>query len=162
MAWRRISWKEKTDFDPNQKRDNGTSCNENASDSTSLKSILGGQYRLDGPHEMTTKPKPLRPMKAIRSNCLECSSSPKAVAYCPCDGFNSTRCEFWPYRFGCRPETARVEYGDAMLTPELMPGPEVELDSLPKNPRDYQPNMVEKAEEGHERADSQQGTVGLV
>ena len=97
----------------------------------------------------------LRPMKAIRANCLDCSGSAKAVAYCSCDGVNSTPCHLWPYRFGCRPETAKQEFGEAMLMPELMPGPNVELDSLPKNPRDYRPlgrNIAEKAVEGNERA----------
>ncbi len=108
------------------------------------------------------QPKPLRPMKAIRANCLDCSEGPKSVAYCSCDGFHSTRCEFWSYRFGCRPETARLEFGQAMLAPELMPGPEVELESLPKNPRDYRPDISEKAEEGHIRVDSQQPTGEVV
>ncbi len=103
---------------------------------------LNNQYRVDGPHEMNTELKTLRPLKAIRANCLDCSESPKAVAYCPCDGFNSTRCHLWPYRFGCRPETVRVEYGEAMITPRLMPGAESELESLPKNPRDYRPNIA--------------------
>lgn len=82
----------------------------------------------------------LRPMKAIRAGCLECSVTAKAVAYCKCDGVNSTYCELWPYRFGCRLETARLEFGEAMVTPELMPGSEVELESLPANPRDYRPH----------------------
>ena len=72
-----------------------------------------------------SQPNALRPMKAIRANCLDCSESKKAVAYCPCDGVHSTRCHLWPYRFGCRPETARVEYGEAMVNPHLMPGSEV-------------------------------------
>ncbi len=84
----------------------------------------------------------LRPMKAIRANCLDCSGSFKAVAYCTCDGHNSTKCEFWAYRFGCRPETAREDFGEAMVTPGMMPGPEVELDDLSQNPRDYQPQPV--------------------
>ncbi len=36
--------------------------------------------------------KELRPMKAIRANCLDCSGSAKAVAYCTCDGVHGTRC----------------------------------------------------------------------
>jgi hypothetical protein len=81
----------------------------------------------------------LRPMKAIRANCLDCSGTAKAVAYCPCDGLNSTRCANWSYRFGKRPETVQVELGKAMVTPELMPGSDVDLESLPSNPRHYQP-----------------------
>ncbi len=81
----------------------------------------------------------LRPMKASRAGCLDCSDSVKAVTYCPCDGVNSTRCHHWPYRFGKRPETIQVEFGEAMVTPELMPGPEVELEALPANPRHYWP-----------------------
>jgi len=94
-----------------------------------------------------------RPMKAIRANCLECSEDRKAVAYCPCDGLHSTRCHFWPYRFGSRPETAVAKYGEAMLTPQMMPGAGVELKDLPGNPRDYRPDIAEKLGEGHGRAD---------
>ena len=93
----------------------------------------------------------LRPMKAIRADCLDCSGTAKAVAYCTCDGTNSTRCHLWPHRFGYRPETAREKYGSVMLTPELMPGPDVELETLPTNPRDYRPqapNTAENAGEG--------------
>ncbi len=79
----------------------------------------------------------LRPLKAIRSACLECAGTAKSVAYCPNDGVNSTLCPVWHYRFGKRPETVQLELGEAMLTPEMMPGPEVELESLPANPRHY-------------------------
>jgi len=60
-----------------------------------------------------------------------------------------------PHRFGVRPETARRKFGEAMLAPELMPGPEVELESLPKNPRDYRPQgqeIDEKASKGQSTA----------
>ncbi len=88
----------------------------------------------------------LRPMKAIRANCLDCSGSAKAVAYCTCDGVHGTRCHLWPHRFGFRPETAREKFGQVLLTPELMPGPEVELETLPTNPRDYRPQTQGTAE----------------
>lgn len=82
----------------------------------------------------------LRPLKAIRSQCIDCSGGiRKMVAYCPCDGHNSTRCELWPYRFGMRPETAKAEYGVAMMTPSMMPDSSVEIETLPNNPRDYIP-----------------------
>jgi hypothetical protein len=82
----------------------------------------------------------LTPVKSIRANCLDCcDGSAKVVAYCTCNGYSSTECIFWPWRFGCRPETARVEFGEAMLTPEQMPGADVELETLPLNPRDYRP-----------------------
>jgi hypothetical protein len=90
----------------------------------------------------------LTPLKAIRAICLACSGSPKMVAFCPCDGVNSTRCELWPYRFGCRPETARSEFGDAMVTPSLMPGDEVEIESLPSNPREYRPESIARSSPG--------------
>ena len=83
--------------------------------------------------------KTLRPLKAIRAACMECAGTAKAVAYCTCDGLNSTQCHLWPYRFGMRPETTRGEFGEAMVTPAMMPGPDVELESLPRDPRDYQP-----------------------
>ncbi len=97
----------------------------------------------------------LRPMKAIRANCLDCSGTAKAVAYCTCHGSDGSHCEFWAYRFGCRAETARVEFGEAMLSPEMMPRSDVELESLPQNPRDYRPTSPdshEKAVEGNGRA----------
>ncbi len=80
----------------------------------------------------------LTPVKTIRANCLDCSGTAKAVAYCTCHGADGSRCESWPWRFGCRPETARVEFGEAMLDPKLMPKSDVELESLPTNPREYQ------------------------
>ena len=56
--------------------------------------------------------KVLRPMRAIRMNCLECSGdSPKSVLWCP-----SSQCHFWPLRFGRRPETIVQRYG-ARLSP---------------------------------------------
>jgi len=80
----------------------------------------------------------LRQLKAIRQTCLDCSAgSAKNVAYCACDGHNSTLCQLWMYRFGKGPDTVRRRIGAAMITPELMPGPGVDLDSLPQNPREY-------------------------
>ncbi len=72
------------------------------------------------------------PMRSIRLNCLDCSgSSSKTVLWCPCDGIHSTRCHFWPYRFGCRPETIAERYGLALVTPDCMPGSDVCEDDLP-------------------------------
>jgi hypothetical protein len=50
---------------------------------------------------------------------------------------HSTRCELWPYRFGCREPAAIKNYGEIMLTPGLGPGDDVELEDLPGNPREY-------------------------
>jgi len=59
-------------------------------------------------------------VKHVRRNCLECSGgSAKYVTWCPCDGLHSTRCEFWPFRFGSQPATFRAKYGDRLLAPEL-------------------------------------------
>jgi len=80
------------------------------------------------------------PAKAIRDHCLECcggGNSFKTVAYCGCDGIHSTWCSLWSYRFGMRPATARQKIGAAMLTPELMPEADANLEDLPTNPRDY-------------------------
>ena len=42
----------------------------------------------------------LRPLKAIRLKCLDCSGgSPKEVRLCPAFG-----CPLWPYRMGKRPK----------------------------------------------------------
>ncbi len=70
--------------------------------------------------------------KTIRANCLECSGDQaKYVTWCPSDGLHSTACRFWKARFGMRPATFRARYGDRLLTPELMPPANVELDLLP-------------------------------
>ena len=74
---------------------------------------------------------PYGPLKAIRRKCLDCCENFKYIKYCPCDGFNSTRCELWPYRFGLSPTTAALKYGKMFLTPEEMPNPNVCLDDLP-------------------------------
>ena len=72
-------------------------------------------------------------IRVVRRNCLECSDgSAKAVVWCPCNGVASTRCEFWPYRFGLQPGTIRQKYGDRLLTPALMPSADVDLDLLPR------------------------------
>jgi len=44
----------------------------------------------------------LRPLKAIRAKCLDCTcGSRNAVKDC-----TTTTCSLWPYRLGKRPETA--------------------------------------------------------
>ena len=65
----------------------------------------------------------ITPIAAIRANCLECGGgSFKAVLWCSCDGAHSTRCHFWPFRFGTRPETVTERFGPALVTPRNMPG----------------------------------------
>jgi hypothetical protein len=74
----------------------------------------------------------LRPFKAIRKHCLDCcGGNAKAVMWCGCDGVQATRCHLWPYRFGVRPESARQRYGERLVTPELMPDADTNLDDLP-------------------------------
>ncbi len=81
---------------------------------------------------MRSKVKVYRPLKAMRLNCLECSGgSFKSVLWCPCDGVHSTRCHLWPYRLGARPQTVVEQYGPALVTPEMMPGANVNEDTLP-------------------------------
>jgi hypothetical protein len=44
--------------------------------------------------------KRLKPMKAIRAKCLDCSCyQPKEIRECPI-----TKCALWPYRLGKRPK----------------------------------------------------------
>ena len=45
-----------------------------------------------------------RPLKAIRKNCLECSSSPKEVRLCPV-----IKCPLYPYRMGTRPSQETLD-----------------------------------------------------
>lgn len=71
------------------------------------------------------------PFKAIRQNCVDCSERPKDIQWCPCDGIHSTRCHFWPWRFGMRPKTVAQTYGRALITPGMMPGENVCEEDLP-------------------------------
>jgi hypothetical protein len=66
----------------------------------------------------------------------------KAVAYCPCDGVDSSRCPLWPYRFGVRPETAAAKHGRQSVMPKEMPPSEVNLDELPAKVRATKPEPV--------------------
>ena len=88
-------------------------------------------------------------LKAVRRNCVECSGgSPKYVAYCSCDGTHSTRCEFWPFRFGMNPETAASKYGEKFLDPEQMPPAGADLEDLPEvKPIPRTPKRAVSAEE---------------
>lgn len=71
-------------------------------------------------------------MKAVRKNCLECSGgSARQVLWCPCNGHTSTDCVFWASRFGVRPETFINRHGPYLLTPEIMPAADVDLEELP-------------------------------
>ena len=71
-------------------------------------------------------------IKHVRRNCLDCCAGDRRyVIWCTCDGVNSSRCEFWPFRFGVQPATFRARYGDRLLTPERMPPDSVELENLP-------------------------------
>jgi hypothetical protein len=71
-------------------------------------------------------------LKAVRRNCLECSGGTvKYVTWCACDGVHSTRCEFWPFRFGTGPDTVRRRFGPRLVTPEMMPDANTNLDELP-------------------------------
>jgi hypothetical protein len=74
-------------------------------------------------------------LKMVRRNCLDCSGGgAKHVTWCPCDGLHSTRCEFWPFRFGQGVEKVRRRYGPQLATPELMPDTAANLDGLPAFP----------------------------
>ena len=45
-----------------------------------------------------------RPLKAIRNNCLECSSSPKEVRLC-----QVIKCPLYAYRMGKRPSQETLD-----------------------------------------------------
>jgi hypothetical protein len=66
--------------------------------------------------------------KAIRLKCLDCANTSKGVKFCTCDGKLSTRCELWPFRFGCGPEVAAARHGKEYLTPGALPDPGTNLD----------------------------------
>lgn len=82
---------------------------------------------------MTTKNETFS-LKTVRRNCLECSGgSARCVLWCPCDGHNSTKCEFWAFRFGQKPMTFIGKHGPYLLTPEIMPAASADLEGLPAN-----------------------------
>lgn len=85
------------------------------------------------------------PIKAIREYCISCSLSAKTVAYCPCDGVNSTSCPLWRYRFGLRPESAIRKYGRHVMAPGSLPDSTVCLDDLPANPADWKASPPEQS-----------------
>lgn len=71
-------------------------------------------------------------LRHVRRNSLACSGgSAKAVLWCTCDGHNSTRCEFWLFRFGVGPKAFRRRFGPRLLDPRQMPPASVNLDDLP-------------------------------
>ena len=76
------------------------------------------------------------PLSLIRKNCIECSESTKYILWCPCDGLHSTYCQYWPFRLGSRPQTVCERYGPRLVTPEMMPPSDVELELLPKGTRE--------------------------
>ena len=50
----------------------------------------------------------------------------KAVVWCPV-----TNCALWPFRLGMNPATVRAKYGPGLVTPSMMPDPNINLDELP-------------------------------
>jgi hypothetical protein len=119
---------------------------------------------------MITKSETLS-LKTVRRNCLECSGgSARHVLWCSCDGHNSTNCEFWAFRFGKRPATLIDKHGPYLLTPEIMPHADVDLEGLPSmvsaasewlrdnnpqiewaGPRERTPEEIERAEAARAR-----------
>ena len=80
-------------------------------------------------------PNPISIMRAVRLHCLDCcGGSPKSVTWCTCDGLHSTRCDLWPFRFGCKPKAVQRRYGEQLITPAMMPGADIDLDTLPITP----------------------------
>ena len=71
------------------------------------------------------------PLTAIRRHCMACcNGKPRTVKSCALDGFNSTRCDLWPFRFGVSPATASRRYGDKLQTPREMPPAGVPIEAL--------------------------------
>ena len=63
----------------------------------------------------------------IRRHCLDCSGdSFKAVLWCTVYG-----CHLWNLRLGLKPSTVRAKYGPGLVTANMMPRANVNLDSLP-------------------------------
>ena len=74
---------------------------------------------------MATALRTRTPLSAMRKNCVDCAGgNRKYVKFCTCDGLHSTRCEFWPYRFGNRPATIKDQ---RLVTPERMPPADIPL-----------------------------------
>ena len=65
----------------------------------------------------------LRPLKAMRKHCLECSGdSFKAVEFC-----SIVACTLWPYRMGKRPQNVRDQ---RLVTAACMPSADIPLEDL--------------------------------
>lgn len=66
-------------------------------------------------------------LSVVRQHCLECSGeSLKAVLWC-----SATDCRLWKFRLGLKPSTVKAKYGPGLVTPTMMPAPNVNLDALP-------------------------------
>jgi hypothetical protein len=62
----------------------------------------------------------------IRQHCLDCSGdSFKAALWCTVYG-----CHLWKLRLGLKPSTVRARYGPGLVTPGMMPDPNINLDTL--------------------------------
>ena len=63
----------------------------------------------------------------VRRHCMDCSGdSLKTVLWCPVHD-----CNLWKFRLGIKPSTVRAKYGPGLVTPIMMPDPNVNLDDLP-------------------------------
>lgn len=69
--------------------------------------------------------------KAIRTKCLDCSTTFKDVKYCTMDGVHSQACPLWPFRFGCSPKTVAKRFGKEFITPADMPDASISTEDLP-------------------------------
>ena len=66
-------------------------------------------------------------LSVVRKHCLNCScESFKAVLWCPV-----TNCDLWKFRLGLKPSTVKAKFGPGLVTPSMMPDPNVNLDTLP-------------------------------
>ena len=66
---------------------------------------------MSSPPNKITHPSPLRPLKAIRKKCLDCSGySIKEVKYCVIPD-----CTLWPYRMGVTPATLMAKKETSIL-----------------------------------------------
>jgi len=50
----------------------------------------------------------MKPLRAIRARCLECTETQPEIKHCPCDGVHGDLCPLWPYRLGKNPYDSRA------------------------------------------------------
>jgi len=88
---------------------------------------------------------PRRPLHAIRAYCLDVPVDvPNTRLGALVMASTRRAAGVWLFRFGVRPETVLTKRGPQLVTPELMPSADVNLDDLPAYPKEPPASEPEK------------------